>query len=281
MEVEEPNYGELPRREILMDWGQFARLPDDEKELFVKMAESLERGGWCSRTGYDGICDWACVDLSEYTDYGALVEKLKKQGPTFYEARKAEKRGYYSKFFDEQTFVGDIVAINTSTSERQGKPMEGSTQRTVAQRGGYSMAIREAEIPAHQVFWLRKFGTFRHRPGHCQGPIIVDEQLVSFLSLRRFGNFVNYNLLLGHKELLKDGIVHKMHVDLVNTLLGARNRAMTGTGSIDTSLLGIRYISYGSSFGTTPGLRRWKKSNLFTPGLTMFDFSPALKYSKS
>src|SRR5207245_1996091 len=64
--------------------------------------------------------------------------------------------------------------------------------------------------------------------------------------------------------------------DLVKTLLDNRNRATAGATSVDTSLLGIRYIAYGSYLGTTPGLQRWKKSNLFTPGLTFFDYRPAM-----
>jgi hypothetical protein len=110
--------------------------------------------------------------------------------------------------------------------------------------------------------------------------LVVDEQLVSYLSVRRFGNFANYNMLLGHKDFLRDGIVHKMHLDFVKTLLHARNQATADANFADGSLLGIRYVGYGTFFNTYAGLKRWKKSNLFEPGLTRFDFTPALKFSK-
>jgi hypothetical protein len=268
----------LRHYDIHLDWDAFDRLSYDERVAFGELVESLERGTWLNREDYPKT-EWACIDLSDYADYGAFVNRLKKQGASFYEDRKAEKRGFYSKFFDERTFIGDVVAINTSTPERQGKPMTDPYLLTVEQRGGYPTAFHEPTVPPNRVFWLRRFGTFRACPGHRQGSLVVDEQLVSYLSIRRFADFAIYNLIIGHHDFLRDGVVHKMHLDFVKTVLDTRNRAMAGANDVDTSLLGLRYIGYAAYFPANPGLKRWKKSNNFRPGLFRFDGRPAASRS--
>ena len=271
----EIDYDDLPVRELAMDWPAFERAPAGDKDYFTRAMESLEEKKWLTRTSYDGIKDWAMVDLSDYEDYDAYVRTLKKIGPAYYNASRAQQRGYYSKFFDQQTFVGDVVALHTSAPERQGKPMPERQMRTVEQRGGYLSEIRQPVVPEHRVLWDRMFGTFRPQPGHRQGPLAVDEQLVSYLNVYRFGNTVNYDVILGHFGFLRDGIVYKTHLDFVKTLLDARNQAAAGANPADASLLDLRFIAYGSYLGTTPGLKAWKKYTLFKPALTFFDFSPA------
>jgi hypothetical protein len=105
--------------------------------------------------------------------------------------------------------------------------------------------------------------------------VVVDEQLVSYLSIRRFGDFACYNLILGHKDFLQDGVVNKLHLDFVKAIIEARNHVSSGLKPADVSLLGLRYIGYGSYLRIRPGLRHWKKSNNFQPGLFRFDFGPS------
>lgn len=265
---------QIPASQVQVDWAEFRRLPPGERRAFVEFVENMERGNRFNRSGTSAVA-WASIGLSEYADYPAFVSQLKRVGKSFYEGKKAEKIGYYSKFFDERTYVADIVAVNTSSAERQGRPMSDSYQRTVEQLGGYPDEIRPPSRPAQSVFWRRNFGTFRPSAGHRQGSLLVDEQLAAYLTVDRYGDFAHYHIILGHHDFLQDGVVHKMHLDFVKAVLDQQSLDEAPTDR-DPSLAGLKYLCYGGYFGL-PGLTRWKKSNLFCPRYFRFDISPAIE----
>lgn len=258
--------------EVTIDWNEFRNLAPSEKSQFVKLIDRLRQNGWFADKGKPSK-DWAFIDLDNYSYYEQYSKALKREGAAFYEATKAAKRGYYTKSFDEQTFIGDIVAINTSSAERQGRPMTAPYLRSVEDSGGYATEIRTPAVPKQSIFWTRNFGTFRALPGHRQGPLVVDEQLMSYMIVRRFGNFAFYGTIIGDYAHLRDGIVYKMHQDFIRNVLDAKQSAATGMPH-DASLAGLRFVCY-ASYHDHEGLTRWKKSNLFRPGLFSVDIDPA------
>jgi hypothetical protein len=141
----------LPHYEIQMDWQAYDRLPPDEQGKFVVIMKSLEQERWIGQREFSPL-EWACIDLSEYANHDDFIAAIKKQGgAAFRQGRKAEERGFYSKFFDERTFIADIVDINCSAPERQGQPMRDSFLLTVDQRGGYPAQFYPPEIPPEHV----------------------------------------------------------------------------------------------------------------------------------
>ena len=149
--------------------------------------------------------------------------------------------------------------------------MDASYMRTVEQQGGYATEIRTPIAPTQNVYWARHFGTFRALPGHRQGDLVVNEQLLSYMIVRRFGNFAIYGTIIGHHDHLKDGVVHKMHHDFIRTAIDVRNSAAAGAPH-DISLVGLRYVCYAGPSYNFPGLRRWKESNLFRPRRFCLDY---------
>lgn len=262
----------LESREIGVDWEEFSSLHKTEKQAFHDFCAGLEKAGWFSYPERPGNV-WAFIGLDDYNSYAEYVKASKRAGASFYEGRKAEKRGYYTQFFNNRTFIEDIVAINTSASMRQGRPMTAGYRRSVEEMGGYPNRIFAPNVPSQRVFWGRHFGTFRACPGHRQGELQVDEQLLSYMIVRRLGDAAIYGTILGHNDYLREGVVYKMHLDFVKLVLNA-NVQVPADDTVDVSLRGLRYIFYAGFFGTE-GLMRWKKNNLFRPGLFSIDLSRA------
>lgn len=263
-------------REIAIDWVAFAELPTWEKESFIKTCEQLENTNWLARcSGADRLAEWASIDLGNYHGYNEFEKHLKKAGAAFYERRKAEKRDYYTQFFQRQTFIADIVSINTSAPIRQGRPMDRPYLKTVEQLGGYPNKKLPRIVPTQNIHWAQLFGTFRSLDGHRQGDLVVDEQLLSYMVVRRIGNFAFYGTIIGHQDRLGEGIVYKMHHDFIKTVLEARSNAAAGAQH-DASLLDLRYICYAGFSATYTGLARWKKVNLFQPRRFYLDYGPAV-----
>jgi hypothetical protein len=259
------------RHEVVVDWTEFDRLPEAERHRFIHACERRGKRDWFSGAG----CEWALIDLAQYKDYRDFVRCLKKTSAAFYEARKAAKQQYYSKFFDPKTFVGDIVAINGSAPRRQGRPMEGPYCATVEDLGGHASAIGTPAAPTQNVYWLRNFGVFRTCPGCRQGNLVVDEQLLAYTTVRRFGNFAEYATIIGHADYLKEGVVYKTHLDFIEMVLQARRPVENGAH--DPALSDLRYIGYLGMSYWAPGLMRWKKNNLFRPKLLSFDYGKAYR----
>src|SRR5438105_1011135 len=80
-------------------------------------------------------------------------------------------------------------------------------------------------VPAQAAAWVQGFGLFCKREGHRQGDVVCDEQLLAYISYRRLGNFTYYGAIIGHADHLGEGVMYKMHLDLIGALLQARDAA--------------------------------------------------------
>lgn len=265
---------EIPLHTIAFDHAAFEQLSSADRDAFWYQARRLEELGYMVSKGRPDK-EWAFIDFDEYPSFDEYLARCRKihKGNAIRDALKSERKGYYSKFFNPSVFVADIVAVNTSTPERQGAPMAQHYFLPVEQRGGYPAAIA-SEIPPSQSFiWMRHFGIFRENSGHRQGNVVVDEQLLGYAIVRRCSQFLFYSTFLGHDDFLRDGVTYKMHLDLVKTILMHRN-ARNQITPIDISLSGARYLFYARYYGQGSGLLLWKKRMLFAPGF--FEFAHPL-----
>ncbi len=266
------NEPELPSiHPITVDPAELAKCPPSELSAYFATFSDLEKRGYISRRGRPVFAQ-ACVDLDKYKLIDDFIHHCRKvhKGNAVRAALRATKLGYYSKFFNFRSYVPDIVAISRSAPVRGGRPMT-HYERTVADYGGYPQRIDPEHIPDQAAVWVRYFGVFRRTPGHRQGDVVSDEQLLAYISLRRCGDYALYSVILGHADHLADGIMYKMHLDLVSLALKARDRLFDEADASLRSLRGIRYLMY-SAYYQRPGLLLWRKRMLFEPLYMKFDY---------
>lgn len=266
----EPAY---PVRVLEVDERDLGEASADERAVFYRVAAGLES------TGFFGSeepppKEWALIALDDYEDADAFLRAARHVhgGNAVRDARKAGERGYVSEFFAEETFVGDIAEVDQSAAERQGGPMADHYRRTVDERGGFPTEYMEAVEPRERLAWDRFFGVFRPEPGRRQGEVVVDRKLLAYVKLRRLGPFMFYGTILGHADHLREGVVYKMHLDLMTRILRNRERLERGEPDADRSLAGAGYLGYARYFNQGEGLLMWKKRMLFEPSYVILRY---------
>ncbi len=263
--------GEL--QTILVDPDELGKCTPAELRAYFGDLLSLEERGYLSRHEMPKLA-WAAIDLDKYASIDDFITRCRKihKAHAVRKAMKALTAGYYGKFFDFRSYTPDIVAINRSAPTRQGRPMTPHYTRTVENYGGYPKRIDPERVPDQAASWVRLFGAFRKTVGHRQGDVVCDEQLVAYISLRRHGNFAMYSTILGHADHLADGIMYKMHLDLVAAILAARDCSEAEIEPSLRCLRGIRYIVYTEFYNIRPGLQLWKRRTLFEPLYLKFNY---------
>jgi len=263
---------EIPLRTLDAAPAELGNCTPGELYSFFHDLARFDDEGWIARRGRPKNA-WAAVDLDRYQSLAEYIGCCRRvhSGNAVRDAIKAERLGYYGKFFDLASHVPDMAAIDMSSPERGGQPMTPFYQRTVEERGGYPKQIAAERVPRQAASWVRLFGLFRKREGYLQGEAVCGEQLLAYASFRRYGNFTFYGAFIGHADHLPDGIMYRMHLELVAALLAARGVA-SGLDGVSDCLKGIRYIGYGEYFGIRPGLLTWKRRMLFEPVYLQFDY---------
>lgn len=263
----------LPVFSLEVGQEEWERADRETRANFVHVAAGLEKSEFFGQLAPPAK-EWALIDLDEYPDMEAFLKAARKvhTGNALRDARKAAERGYYSKFFDPRTFVIDLMEVDQSASERQGSAMAEHYRRTVEERGGYPNALHLPETPNQSLTWDRWFGVFRPDAGHTQGEVVVDERLLSYLKLRKVGPFLFYGTILGHADHLREGVMYKMHLDLVEYLLRNRELLAKGEAAADHSLEGTRLLGYARYSRQGEGLMMWKKRMLFRPGYVLLRY---------
>lgn len=157
--------------------------------------------------------------------------------------RKALKLGYEMKPFDFNTRLEDIREIWQSTPVRQGTlPLE----------------IREGRVrpvthppsltPYHDYPY---FGVFK------------DGKLLAYAGCMVAGDLCNLADFYGHDRYLKDGIVPLLIIDIARELY--------------KSYPAVKIYSYGTYFGASESMRRFKRKFLFYPHKVSWILSTPLK----
>jgi hypothetical protein len=209
-------------------------------------------------SGYEQRYVPMMIDLLAYPDWPSFEVYVKGfgKGQRPRMAQRAERNGFYVKPFHWNLFLPDIYEINTSKDTRSGGAMTANYRRTVEEMGGPPTAYREPAAPQCPLIWDQQFGVFRAEPGHQQGEVMVDERLLGYVSLRRYGNFAMYSMILGHGDYLAEGVMVLLHLKIVRWLIEQRS---------DPVGAGVRYLFYGGMQNGTAGLFQWKRLAGFRP----------------
>lgn len=154
----------------------------------------------------------------------SLTEFLGRHDKLAKMVKLAKKRGYRLSMFDYDAYLDDIYAINTSKSERQGRPMAQSYQSYPTKRGRSANYVAAASV-------------------QCLG-VFKDGRLYAYCVFENCGEMSFVNMLLGHGEHLADGIMYLLFLGLVQYGM-----------QID----GLRYFNYLTLHSSTPGLDDFKR----------------------
>lgn len=197
------------------------------------------------------------LPMAEAWDFDAWEQAIKplSGGNRLREKRKAIELGYTVRPFEYAQYVPDIHEINHSKEVRSGGPMRGSYQLSVAEMGGAPTRPHPLRMPTCPHHWGLMFGVFRAVPGRAQGDVIVDDQLVGYISLRRVGGVVMYSQILGHGEYLHDFVLVLLHHEVVRWLAGEREGLARN----------LEYVMYGGAESGGEPLLQWKRRAGFRP----------------
>ena len=178
-------------------------------------------------------------------DFKTYQERCRKQykGNVIRDAKKSDTKGYITKVFMPAHWALDIYAINHSLETRSGGPMKDSYKATANE-----LRKRFADfkgVPECDNHWQLFFGIFK----------TGDLKLIAYINLTRIGDLAFYSQILGHGDYLKDGIMYKMHFDILEKLI------FPGKDWFE----GIKTLMYGGWLSGNEGLKLWKKKTLFEP----------------
>lgn len=156
-------------------------------------------------------------------------KKISGKNSVSYYTRRCKKMGYYTKYFKQADYLDEIFAINTSTSERQGRKM--------------SQSYLQKPVSEEEKKCISYIGVFTEK-----------KLLVGYIRLVKTDNLFVIAKLLGHKDYLNDNIMYLLLHDLIVDLI---------ENGKDNNL--EQYLMYDTYFGGTEGIKLFKKRNCFLP----------------
>lgn len=134
----------------------------------------------------------ALVDLRGFTDRAAYIASVSRKDQGAYHGRRALRRGFTFHEIDRNAYIDDIHAINTSATERQGRPMDPA----------YFQKPSHYEKKPH----FRYFGV-----------VNMEGMLVAYCNIATYGNFAATDRLLGYKN--NDGIMYLLLMEIICRLI--------------------------------------------------------------
>jgi hypothetical protein len=113
-------------------------------------------------------------------------------------AWKAAAEGYWTDTFEREKWAGDIYAINTSRTHRQGRRMDAAYQSPD------TSPLPDYPCDLHAI---RYYGVFRGLGGMAT--------LVAYMQVYRAGDLMLVSQVLGHGDHEDNGIMHLLHRDVL------------------------------------------------------------------
>lgn len=134
----------------------------------------------------------ALVDLKDFPDRNSYLSSVSRKDQGGYHCKRALRRGFTFLEIDRNAYIDDIHAINTSATQRQGRPMD----------------------PAY----FEKRMHYDNRPSFRYfGVVNADGALVAYCNIINFGNFAATDRLLGYKN--NDGTMYLLLVEIICRLI--------------------------------------------------------------
>ena len=167
-----------------------------------------------------------CELPSSFDEYFMLIEAAGRRN-----VKKANRIEYDFARIDYNAFLDDIGEIRRSTDRRQGQLSETFLKAEV----------KRCENPesASSIHDYPYFG------------VLKDEKLYAYMGVLIAGELAIIEHIYGHAGFQNDGVVPKMIVDAADYLMEQHPS--------------VKYYAYGSYFGASETLRRFKRKFKFMP----------------
>lgn len=200
----------------------------------------------------------AVISLNDFKDFRAYQAAINKRSNYFARrARKASKLGYFVDIFNRANEAPDILKIRKSKKFRAFGPVLDAFFLTINGLGGAPVELRTIKPVECVHHWEICLGVFLEKPGHRQGNVVVNRQLVAYIRMHRIGNVVRYADFMGHGAHLSNGVMMLLQMETLKWLMREDNPTFAG----------IQYITYGAIEQGREGLSFWKRKALFRPML--------------
>lgn len=173
------------------------------------------------------------------------------------QARKSLRQGFLVEQFNRLLYVPDMYVINTSKPKRSGGVMKPNYRKSIDELGGPPSKYLLPEKVTCSEHYDQWWGVFRPEVGYVSGSVVTNQQLLAYLNLRRVGELLFYNMILGHGDFLKYGIMMHLHLDLMERILSVEAPEFER----------VTTLMYAGYFQGGEGLIRWKRRAGFTPGV--------------
>lgn len=134
----------------------------------------------------------ALIDLKEFKSEEDYLKSVSGKNSTAYFSRKAARKGYTFKDLDPHKHDEEILSINGSASERQGKGMDDSYRKKI-----------DYPVNKRNLY----FGIYQ------------EKTLVAYIWVVLTGELAILNRLLGHAEHLDAGIMYQMVSGVIGQLI--------------------------------------------------------------
>jgi hypothetical protein len=227
-----------------------------------------DRGTYFQRTA-------TILDLSRFRDFDEYAKTVsrKSKGNDNRSVKKAVSLGYRVRIIDHDAYQGSIDRIRRSKLIRTGGlVLDAIRPRTKI----IDSSEKTAPTPHCESHWSVCWGAFK------------GETLVAYALLTRCGDIIRTTHIMGHRDVLREGVIKLLMFDIVRQLYGPK----------PTFLSGIRYFMYGALEHGRDGLFQWKSRLQFHPslldisalyvnnlptefdGLTYLDLNPDVKKAK-
>ena len=186
--------------------------------------------------------------------YVAEMRTIHK-GNAVRDINKALKKEYFCERINYKTYVPDIFDIHSSKEERQGRKMDDQYLISIEEMGGAPKQNFSPTVKNCLSHWTTNYGVLIKKKGHSQGEILLNNKLVGYITLERYGELLLYSRFIGHGDHLKNGIMYLLNNEIIKWIID-KEQIMSN---------GIKYIMYAGWRDGSDGLKRWKKRTLFKP----------------
>jgi len=167
-----------------------------------------------------------CPLPDSFDDYFMLIEAAGRRN-----VKKATRNGYAFERIDYNAFLEDIGEIRRSTDKRQGQLSETFLTAEVSR-----CENPESNSPTHDYPYLG---------------VLKDGKLYAYMGVLIAGELAIIEHIYGHAGFQSDGVVPKMIVETARHLMKHHPH--------------VKYYGYGSYFGASETLRRFKRKFKFLP----------------
>lgn len=188
---------------------------EDSSRIYTAL-NSRHPKWWVIRNKTRGV---ALIPLKDYDGFQGYADQYGGKNSAIYYTRKAGRAGYVFRKMNPWNSLADIREINSSATDRQGKPMDDTYT---------GMDIQ-----------------YPDRPSHLYYGVFFEEKLIAYLWLQVAGELVLVNRILGHANHLRNGIMYLLLTSAV--------------AQVYDHLPGVRFMMYDTFPGATAGLRLFKK----------------------